>query len=267
MSMPKFPNAPNLMLDDSIAQIISSIAMEELALSHILNAEGEKIQYALGTLETPDRRHEPIPPATIDELLEVNESVKSMLCAVSMNQMLLLSKMSSAMDAYFKLKNDNGGENPTPPDPPNPPNPPEPNELPLTDGEGPYDTRVSEGDWENKSFSMKMKIKVEQGSDNPEIVVFEPGAVKLEDILSIDDFSGITVRAEDSTLDKFFRIGTDKSGDAAIIYSFYPEIPVWEEALPELPVVEKTLILSKAGYADAKIRVILRYDGSLFVSL
>ena len=33
-----------------VNQILSSIAMEELGMSHILNAEGEKLQYILGTL-------------------------------------------------------------------------------------------------------------------------------------------------------------------------------------------------------------------------
>ena len=36
--------------DEALTMIVASIAMEELALSHILNAEGEKLQYVLGTL-------------------------------------------------------------------------------------------------------------------------------------------------------------------------------------------------------------------------
>ena len=31
--------------EEALTMIIASIAMEELALSHILNAEGEKLQY------------------------------------------------------------------------------------------------------------------------------------------------------------------------------------------------------------------------------
>jgi hypothetical protein len=107
MSMPKFPVVPDLTLEDSIIQIISSIAMEELALSHIINTEGEKLQYVLGTLETrstANRAAAPVPPVSIDDLLKVNDSVKDMLGAVSMNQMFLLGKLSAAMNAYTKLK-------------------------------------------------------------------------------------------------------------------------------------------------------------------
>lgn len=51
MSMPSFPNIdPPIQRDDAVNQILSSIAMEELGLSHILNAEGERLQYILGTL-------------------------------------------------------------------------------------------------------------------------------------------------------------------------------------------------------------------------
>jgi len=45
--MPKFSET-EIKREDAISQIISSIAMEELGLSHILNAEGEKIQFVLG---------------------------------------------------------------------------------------------------------------------------------------------------------------------------------------------------------------------------
>ena len=51
MSMPSFPpNGADMTQEEALTMIIASIAMEELALSHILNAEGEKRQYILGTL-------------------------------------------------------------------------------------------------------------------------------------------------------------------------------------------------------------------------
>jgi hypothetical protein len=111
MSIPKFPEIPDLSIESSINQVISSIAVEELALSHILNTEGEKLQYILGTL--PDSK--PPKPPTFEEILEANESVKDMLSTVSMNQMFLMGKLSAAMSAYSKIKDnadkDNGGGN------------------------------------------------------------------------------------------------------------------------------------------------------------
>jgi len=68
--------------------------MEELVLSHILNAEGEKLQFILGTLEGVSS-----PEATIDQVLQANESVKDLLEAVSFNQMILRSKMRNALSA------------------------------------------------------------------------------------------------------------------------------------------------------------------------
>lgn len=49
MSLPEFENEP-ISREDAVNYILTSIAMEEMALSHILNAEGEKIQYVIGTL-------------------------------------------------------------------------------------------------------------------------------------------------------------------------------------------------------------------------
>lgn len=43
MSMPSFPsNGADMTREDALTMIIASIAMEELALSHILNAEGDR---------------------------------------------------------------------------------------------------------------------------------------------------------------------------------------------------------------------------------
>jgi hypothetical protein len=111
MSLPVFPNT-DITIDDSISQILSSVAMEELALSHIMNAEGEKLQFFLRTL--PGTEGESLP--SLDEVLEANESVRDTLSAVSINQMFLFAKASSALRAYFKNKeesetdeNGNGG--------------------------------------------------------------------------------------------------------------------------------------------------------------
>jgi len=92
--------------ESSIPLIISSIAVEELALSHIINTEGEKLQYVLGTLENGAVLDQ---PPTLKELLSVNESVKEMLNTISSSQMLLLAKMSAAFDAYLVLEKRSGG--------------------------------------------------------------------------------------------------------------------------------------------------------------
>jgi len=101
MSIPKFPDLPNLTVEGSVAQILSSIALEEVALSHVINAEGEKIQYALGTLEGARPPENP----TIEQILLINESVQDTLNAVSMNQVFLLGKMSTALNAFKKKEN------------------------------------------------------------------------------------------------------------------------------------------------------------------
>ncbi len=92
MSVPSFPTTPGLTRDDVVNQIISSIAMEELGLSHILNTEGEKLQYVLGTLPGV-----PGPGATVNDVLSINESVRSTLDAVAQQQLLYKNKLQSVL--------------------------------------------------------------------------------------------------------------------------------------------------------------------------
>ena len=94
MSQPSFPNNPDITRDDAVNQILSSIAMEELGLSHIINAEGEKLQYILGTLPGAEA-----PTATIEDILDANESVQNLLQNVSYNQLLLKAKMQQALSS------------------------------------------------------------------------------------------------------------------------------------------------------------------------
>lgn len=67
----------------AITDIIQSIALQETALSHILNAEGEKIQKMVA-----------LPDVTPEVLLATNKSVESMVNAVSRLEMILQSKLS-----------------------------------------------------------------------------------------------------------------------------------------------------------------------------
>ena len=111
MSLPTLPvMPPHCNVEGALCQILLSIAMEEIGLSHIINAEGEKLQYILGTL--PGTRH---PNPSVSQVLAVNESVKDMLQQVAFNQMLLNAKMSSALKAFYHNGGDCGGGSDEPP--------------------------------------------------------------------------------------------------------------------------------------------------------
>ena len=125
MSLPSFPVAdPPIEREAAVNQILSSIAMEELGLSHILNAEGEKLQYILGTL--PGTR----PCACPQDVLAVNKSVTALVEAVTQEQMLLKNKLSQVLESC-----------PLPPAAPPPcrpePRPPEPCPPPPCPGTPP----------------------------------------------------------------------------------------------------------------------------------
>ena len=98
MSMPSYVDTvPVLDRESVINQILASIALEELALSHVINAEGEKIQFALGTLQIPDRGLSG--GITIANLVELNESVAATLQATAENQTALTQKLQAVLDA------------------------------------------------------------------------------------------------------------------------------------------------------------------------
>lgn len=65
----------------AITDIVTSIALEQTALSHILNAEGEKLQKVIA--ET----------VTTDELLSVNKSVNAMVDSISKLEFILQGKL------------------------------------------------------------------------------------------------------------------------------------------------------------------------------
>lgn len=93
MSMPEVPQTNlDLTRDQALNMILSSIAMEEIALSHIINAESEKIQYVLSN-------HSQSCCCNDDGyILEVNKSVANLLELVMQNQMLLKNKMEKVLE-------------------------------------------------------------------------------------------------------------------------------------------------------------------------
>ena len=98
MSMPSFVDTvPDLTREDVINQILASIALEELAMSHVINAEGEKIQYAIGTLQIPNRGLSG--GVTIANLVELDSSVAATLEAMAANQAALTQKLQAVLAA------------------------------------------------------------------------------------------------------------------------------------------------------------------------
>ncbi|WP_353957715.1 hypothetical protein [Peribacillus sp. NJ11] len=97
-----FPNIPNITptisvtVEQTIPLLLSSIALEELALAHIINAEAEKIQFVLGTLEG-GRTLSP-PEVTISNLLAIDSSVQRTLRDVIKKEMLLEFKFENVLD-------------------------------------------------------------------------------------------------------------------------------------------------------------------------
>jgi len=97
MSFPSIPDiAPNISIDRNqvINLLLASIAFEELGLAHIINAEAEKIQFVLGTLPGVS----PPEPATLEDLLLVDKSVRKTLNTVIKDQMLLQFKLEDILE-------------------------------------------------------------------------------------------------------------------------------------------------------------------------
>ena len=115
MSMPSFPpNGANMTREEALTMIIACIAMEELALSHILNAGGENLQFILGTL----------PGTSSQDVLAIHKSITALVDAVTQNQILLKKKLDQVLE-FCPIPPPS-----TPPPPPPPPPPPGPEPAP-----------------------------------------------------------------------------------------------------------------------------------------
>jgi hypothetical protein len=100
MSQANIPNITPLIsvtTAQTIPLLLASIALEELALAHIINAEAEKLQLVLGTLPAP---HTTLSPATVSlsNLLALDASIQRTLRDVIKKEMLLQFKFENVLD-------------------------------------------------------------------------------------------------------------------------------------------------------------------------
>ena len=96
MSFPTIPTiTPSISINRTqvINLLLASVALEELGLAHIINAEGEKLQAVLGTLPGLS-----VKATSISGLLSVNREVRRMLQTVIKNQILLQFKLEDILD-------------------------------------------------------------------------------------------------------------------------------------------------------------------------
>lgn len=80
MSMPEIKHSC-ISRQEAITDLIGSVALEQTALSHILNAEGEKLQAIIAC------------ESDVDTLLAANKSVRAMVDTITRLELVLQSKL------------------------------------------------------------------------------------------------------------------------------------------------------------------------------
>lgn len=133
--------------------------------------------------------------------------------------------------------------------------------IDTKNGQGPYDTPYSDTD-NAKNFALVVKMKNSSFNDQ---TILQNGTIPLSEILASGvSTDGIGVKAAESSMSKYFSIGTDKAGAPAIVFTYVPEQAAWDAVTPAYPTVNVQLLLTKSGYQDTPITVVLRYNGSLY---
>ncbi|MDG5788818.1 hypothetical protein QA612_15205 [Evansella sp. AB-P1] len=91
MSMPSIPKQPYRPdLDETLIDLLESIALEETALSHLLNAEAEKVQAFLYKYVHSDN-------IDFQDLITFNQTINSTLSSIVMKEFLLLRKLETTL--------------------------------------------------------------------------------------------------------------------------------------------------------------------------
>ena len=85
---------------EALAAIMASIALQEAALAHIINAEGEKIQRVVGTF-TPEGESTPmaplVPAPDAEDMQAINTTVGDMIETISNIETSLHNKLRTVL--------------------------------------------------------------------------------------------------------------------------------------------------------------------------
>ncbi len=95
MGMPQIPKGTNRpTLEETVIDLLESIALEEMAIAHILNAQGEKLQQIIEQYSLDKICYDDLETSFLD----TNKIVNSLI----MKEWLLVNKMNSVIDFSSK---------------------------------------------------------------------------------------------------------------------------------------------------------------------
>ncbi|AGB41226.1 hypothetical protein Halha_1280 [Halobacteroides halobius DSM 5150] len=93
MTMPKVPKREQ---EESLTDLLESIALEETALAHFMNAEAEKVQAVAKMMEEED--------IDMKEVLEFQDSVSKSMRTPIKKEILLQFKLEDVLEAKKELE-------------------------------------------------------------------------------------------------------------------------------------------------------------------
>ncbi len=99
MGMPQIPDGKNRpTFDETLIDLLESVALEEMAIAHLMNAEGEKMQevirqYACGS-------------ACYCQLSTICQSTEHMINSLIMKEWLLMNKLHTIIEVNHTIGED-----------------------------------------------------------------------------------------------------------------------------------------------------------------
>lgn len=101
MGMPQIPEGTHRPdPQEAVVDLLESIALEEMALSHLLNAQGEKSQALVKQFSSQQ--------ISYGQMMEGFQLAQQMINSIIMNQWLLYAKLGTVVTLPHAPSNDNG---------------------------------------------------------------------------------------------------------------------------------------------------------------